>query len=146
MRDLGIALTDTFTSQAFFRDFDIVLAREFAGVRHDSGDPREFGEAVIEHYKNLGIDPRTKALIFSDGLDVQSAMELYKRFIGRIGVSFGIGTNLTNDLGPEALNIVIKLVSCNGEPVVKLSDNPTKAIGDPDVVEAVKEAYGVDKQ
>jgi len=141
--DLGIALTDTFTSDAFFEDFNIVLAREFAGVRHDSGDPVRFGERVINHYQKFGIDPRTKSLIFSDGLDIPKAIDLYKRFVGRIGVSFGIGTNLTNDLGPTPLNIVIKLIQCNGIPVVKLSDNPTKAIGDPAMIKNVKEEYGV---
>jgi nicotinate phosphoribosyltransferase len=139
--DLGIALTDTFTSNAFFEDFDVVLAREFAGVRHDSGDPIEFGENVIKHYQKLGIDPHSKVIIFSDGLDIPEAVRIFKHFVGRIGVSFGIGTNLTNDLGRDALNIVIKLLECNGVPVVKLSDNIGKAMGDPDMVAEVRAAY-----
>jgi len=139
---LGHALTDTFTTRAFFRDFRTVLANAFQGVRHDSGDPIEFGYNVINHYKNLGIDPRVKSIVFSDGLDMPKAIEIYKEFTGLIGLGFGVGTSLTNDLGVTPLNIVIKLVECNGKPVVKLSDNPSKAIGDPKMIEMVKEAYG----
>ena len=139
--DLGIALTDTFTTKAFFEDFDIVLARAFSGVRHDSGDPIEFGENVIKHYQKLCIDPKAKIIVFSDGLDIPEAIRIFKHFVGRIGVSFGIGTNLTNDLGPTPLNIVIKLIECNGIPVVKLSDNPGKAIGDPDMIQRVRKTY-----
>ncbi len=139
--NLGIALTDTFTSDAFLRDFDFVLANTFAGVRHDSGDPVEFGRKFIAHYKKLGIDPRTKTIVFSDGLDVPEAIRIYKEFTGLIGVSFGIGTNLTNDLGVTPLNIVIKLIECNGKNVCKLSDNPGKAMGDVKTVEIVKGIY-----
>jgi len=141
--NLGIALTDTFTTKAFFEDFDIVLAREFSGLRHDSGDPIVFGENAIAHYQKLGIDPKSKTIVFSDGLDIPSAIDIYKKFVGRVGVSFGIGTNLTNSLGPKSLNIVIKLVGCNGKDVVKLSDNTGKAIGNSEVVEEVRKAYGV---
>lgn len=139
--NLGTALTDTFTTKAFFKDFDMVLAQTFSGVRHDSGDPIEFGENVIKHYQKLWIDPKTKTIVFSDGLDIPEAIRIFKHFVGRIGVSFGIGTNLTNDLGPTPLNIVIKLIECNGIPVVKLSDNPGKAIGDPDMVQTVRKTY-----
>jgi nicotinate phosphoribosyltransferase len=141
--DLGIALTDTFTTKAFFEDFGHVLSNSFDGLRHDSGDPIEFGYNAITHYKNMGIDPKTKTLVFSDGLDPTTAINIYKEFTGLIGVSFGIGTNLTNDVGATPLNIVIKLVECDGKPVVKLSDNPSKAIGDPDKIEEVRTAYGV---
>jgi len=141
--NLGIALADTFTSNAFFNDFDIVLAREFSGVRHDSGDAIQFGRNVIDHYKKLGIDPKTKSIVFSDGLDIPTAINIFKEFTGLIGVSFGIGTNLTNDLSVTPLNIVIKLIECNGKPVVKLSDNPSKAMGDLEMIEKVKTAYGV---
>jgi len=140
---LGTALTDTFTTAAFFRDFGNVLANEFSGVRHDSGDAIEFGHNVINHYKNLGIDPRTKTIIFSDGLNVPSAIRIYKEFTGLIGVSFGIGTNLSNDLGATPLNIVIKLMELNGTPLVKLSDNAGKTMGDEEMVQKVKEAYKV---
>ena len=141
--NLGHALTDTFTSDAFFRDFGIVLSNAFQGVRHDSGDPIQFGYKVIQHYKRLGIDPRTKSIIFSDGLDVPRALEIYREFTGLIGLGFGIGTNLTNDLGATPLNIVIKLIECNGHPVVKLSDNVGKAMGNESMIKMVKEAYKV---
>jgi len=143
--DLGIALTDTFTSDAFFRDFGVVLAREFSGLRHDSGDPIKFGEKAIAHYEKLGIDPRTKSIVFSDGLDVPTAVQIFDHFTGRIGLAFGIGTNLTNSVGLDPLNIVIKLVGCNGLDVVKLSDNPGKEMGNPEVVEEVKKAYKVEQ-
>lgn len=142
--DLGTMLSDTFTTRAFFKDFDIVLAREASGVRQDSGDPIVFGNNVLGHYNGLGIDPKTKMIVFSDGLDIPKAVSIYKEFVGKVGVSFGIGTNLSNDLGVTPLNIVIKLIELNGIPVVKLSDNPSKAIGDPEMVEKVKEAYGVE--
>lgn len=140
---LGHALSDTFTTDAFLRDFREVLARSYQGVRHDSGNPIEFGYKIIDHYKKLGIDPKTKSIVFSDGLDIPKALEIYSEFTGLIGLGFGVGTNLTNDMGVEPLNIVIKLVECNGHPVVKLSDNVTKAIGDKQVIESVKKAYGL---
>lgn len=141
--NLGIALTDTFTTKAFFEDFDFTLANNFSGVRQDSGDCIEFGQNIIAHYKKLGIDPRTKTIVFSDGLDIPKAISIYKEFIGKIGLSFGVGTNLTNSLGPEPLNIVIKMIQCNAKPVVKISDNITKAIGEKKVVEAIKKAYSL---
>lgn len=139
--NLGIALTDTFTTKAFFEDFDYTLANNFSGVRQDSGNPFEFGRKMIEHYKKLGIDPKTKTIVFSDGLDVYKAIALFKEFTGLIGLSFGIGTNFTNDLGQEPLNIVIKLVECNRKMVAKLSDDMTKAIGDKMVIDRLKEVY-----
>jgi len=141
--NLGIALSDTFTSDAFFRDFDEVLSKQFSGVRHDSGDPIQFGWKTIAHYNKMGIDPRTKTIVFSDGLDVPKAIEIFETFTGKIGLSFGIGTNLSNDLGATALNIVIKLIACNGKPVVKISDEPKKAIGNDDMIRRVKEVYGL---
>lgn len=135
--NLGTALSDTFTSDVFFRDFGVVLANAFSGVRHDSGDPFEFGEKTIKHYESLGIDPRTKTIVFSDGLDIPLAIKLFDKFTGLINLSFGIGTNLTNDLGFRPLSIVMKLTEINGKPVVKISDNPAKAIGDPDMVKRV---------
>lgn len=139
--DNGIALSDTFTTKAFFKDFDYVLASNYKGVRQDSGNPIEFGYKVIEHYTKLGIDPKTKTIIFSDGLDIPKAITIFKEFVGLIGVSFGIGTSLTNNLGVAPLNIVIKVVSCNGKTVIKLSDDVTKAIGDPEMIERVKRIY-----
>lgn len=126
--DLGTALTDVVGMDAFLRDFDLYFAKLFDGLRHDSGDPFEWGEKAIDHYKYLRIDPMTKMLIFSDGLDINRALELYQHFNGKIRTSFGIGTNLTNDMGIEPLQIVLKLVSCNGQPVAKLSDSPGKTM------------------
>ena len=124
--DLGTALTDVIGIDAFLADFDLYFAKLFDGLRHDSGDPYDWGEKVIAHYKKLKIDPRTKVLIFSDGLDLPDALAIYRHFKGRIRTSFGIGTNLTNDTPLPALNIVMKMVSCNGQPVVKISDSPGK--------------------
>jgi len=128
--DLGIALSDTYGMQAFFRDFDLYFCKLFDGARHDSGDPFEWGEKLIAHYESLRIDPRTKTLIFSDSLNVPLAIQLYQRFSSRTRLAFGIGTNLTNDLGLTPLQIVIKMVRCNGQPVAKLSDTPEKTMCD----------------
>ena len=124
--DLGIALSDVYGIEPFLRDFDMYFCKLFDGARHDSGDPFSWGERMIEHYKNNRVDPLTKILIFSDGLTVPRTIELYQRFRGRCQLAFGIGTNLTNDLGYEPLQIVIKMVECNGQPVAKLSDTPAK--------------------
>lgn len=126
--DLGIALTDTIGMDAFLRDFDLYFAKLFDGLRHDSGEPVAWGEKAIAHYQNLRIDPHGKRLVFSDGLDIPKAIDLYRHFADRIQLGFGIGTNLTNDLGPKPLNIVMKLVRCNGDPVAKLSDAPGKTL------------------
>ena len=124
--DLGIALSDVYGMNAFLRDFDMYFCKLFDGARHDSGDPFSWGERLIEHYRSNRVDPRTKTLIFSDALTVPRTIELYRRFSGRCQLAFGIGTNLTNDLGCEPLQIVIKMVQCNGQPVAKLSDTPSK--------------------
>ncbi|MNF39771.1 Nicotinate phosphoribosyltransferase 2 [compost metagenome] len=124
---LGIALTDCITMQAFLNDFDLYFAKLFDGLRHDSGDPLAWAERAIAHYEKLGIDPQTKTLVFSDGLDLPRALALYRALRGRIHVSFGIGTNLTCDIpGVEPMNIVIKMTGCNGQPVAKISDTPGK--------------------
>ena len=128
--DLGIALSDVYGIEAFLRDFDMYFCKLFDGARHDSGDPGEWGERVIEHYRLNRVDPLTKTLIFSDGLTVPKTIELYRQFHGRCQLAFGIGTNLTNDLGYEPLQIVIKMVRCNGQPVAKLSDTPSKNMCD----------------
>jgi nicotinate phosphoribosyltransferase len=128
--DLGIALSDTYGMQAFFRDFDLYFCKLFDGARHDSGDPFDWGEKLIAHYESLRIDARTKTLIFSDSLNVPLAISLYKRFASRTRLAFGIGTNLTNDMGFTPLQIVIKMVRCNGQPVAKLSDTPEKTMCD----------------
>lgn len=137
--NLGIALTDTFGTDAFFEDFDGVLARLFDGVRQDSGDPIEFIEKTINAYKKLRIDPKTKTVVFSDGLNVPMVTKIANAIGDRIQYSFGIGTNLTNDFGnSKPLNMVIKMAECNHIPVVKLSDTPSKAIGDPDALRVAK--------
>ena len=128
--DLGIALSDVYGIEAFLRDFDLYFCKLFDGARHDSGDPFSWGERMIEHYAKNRVDPRTKTLIFSDSLTVPRTIELYQQFRGRCQLAFGIGTNLTNDLGYEPLQIVIKMVRCNGQPVAKLSDTPSKNMCD----------------
>jgi nicotinate phosphoribosyltransferase len=124
---LGIALTDCITMDAFLADFDLYFAKLFDGLRHDSGDPLVWAEKAIAHYEKLGIDPMTKTLVFSDGLDLKKSLRLYRALSGRIHVSFGVGTNLTCDIpGVEPMNIVIKMIACNGQPVAKISDTPGK--------------------
>ena len=126
--DLGVALTDVVGMDAFLRDFDLYFAKLFDGLRHDSGDPIVWGEKAIAHYHKLRIDPATKRLVFSDALTIPRALELYRHFRGRIQTSFGIGTDLTNDTPHKALNIVMKITACNGQPVAKLSDAPGKTL------------------
>lgn len=128
--DLGTALTDVIGMDAFLADFDLYFAKLFDGLRHDSGDPIEWGEKALSHYARLRIDPHTKRLTFSDGLDVPGALALYRHFGDRVPLGFGIGTNLSNDLGYTPLNIVMKLVQCNEQPVAKLSDSPGKTLCD----------------
>ena len=124
---LGIALTDCITMDAFLRDFDLYFAKLFDGLRHDSGDPLAWAEKAIAHYHKLGVDPRTKTLVFSDALDLPKALAIFRALRGRIQVSFGIGSNLTCDIpGVEPMNIVLKMTACNGQPVAKISDAPGK--------------------
>ena len=124
---LGIALTDCITMDAFLDDFDLYFAKLFDGLRHDSGDPLAWAEKAITHYRRLGIDPLSKTLVFSDGLDMPKALQLFRALRGKINVSFGIGTNLTCDIpGVEPMNIVLKMTACNGHPVAKISDAPGK--------------------
>lgn len=123
---LGIALSDVVGFEAFMRDFTGDLARRYSGCRHDSGDPVWWAEKLIAHYESEGIDPATKVAVFSDGLTMDRAMALSEQFAGRIRTSFGIGTSLTNDVGVKPLQIVIKMVECNGRPVAKISDSPGK--------------------
>lgn len=126
--DNGTALTDTITTDLFLLDFNRAMVNNFTGVRHDSGDPYEWGEKMIEHYKRYGADPRTKLLLFSDSLNFDRAQALYDHFKDRAKVSFGIGTFCSNDTCEKALNIVIKLQSVNGRAVAKISDTPGKAM------------------
>ena len=144
--DLGIALTDVVGMDAFLRDFDLYFAKLFDGLRHDSGDPYIWGDKAITHYEKLKIDPKTKILTFSDGLNLEKAWELHQYFKGRIRTSFGIGTNLTNDMGITPINIVLKLVECNGQPVAKLSDSPGKTMINNDTYLAyLRQVFEVDE-
>lgn len=139
---LSIALTDTFGTEFFFRDFTPEQARDWRGLRQDSGDPFAFGERAISFYAALGIDPKTKTVVFSDGLDARAIIALQKQFAGRIQVVFGWGTNLTNDCGYPPLSLVVKATEAYGRPTVKLSDNLAKAMGPPDEVERYKRVFG----
>jgi len=142
--DLGIALSDVFGMDAFLRDFDLFFCKLFDGVRHDSGDPFEWGEKLIAHYQRMRIDPRSKTMVFSDSLNVPLAIRLFEYFRGRSQIAFGIGTNLTNDLGYEPLSIVIKMTRCNGQPVAKISDEPSKAMDyDPSYVAYLREVFQI---
>ena len=132
----GIALTDTITTDCFLRDFQLTYATLFSGVRHDSGDPYEWGDKMIAHYNSLGINPRTKTLLFSDSLDFERATALYDYFKDRAKVAFGIGTFISNDTDEEALNIVMKTTKCNGMDVAKISDVAGKGMcKNPDYVD-----------
>jgi nicotinate phosphoribosyltransferase len=142
---LGIALSDTINIDSFLNDFDAHYSNVYQGVRQDSGDPFVIGEKVIKHYENLGVDPKTKTIIFSDNLNFDKAAKLYNHFKDRINVSFGIGTNLTNDIeGVKPLSMVIKMQRCNGKPVAKISDEPAKAqCQDEEYLRKLKETFGV---
>ncbi len=126
--DLGVALTDVVGMDAFLADFDLYFAKLFDGLRHDSGDPIEWGEKALAHYAKLRIDARAKRLVFSDGLDVPTALSIYRHFADRVQLGFGIGTNLSNDVGIKPLSIVMKLTEANGQSVAKLSDTPGKTL------------------
>ena len=143
--DLGIALSDTYGMDAFLRDFDMYFCKLFDGARHDSGDPFEWGEKLIAHYQRNRVDARTKSLIFSDQLSFQLAIDIARRFRNRAKTSFGIGTNLTNDVGFEPINIVIKMTECNGQPVAKVSDAPGKTVStDPGYLAYLRQVYGLE--
>jgi nicotinate phosphoribosyltransferase len=126
--DLGICLNDTLGNKKFLKDFDMYFAKLFDGCRHDSGPTYEWGDTLINHYEKMKIDPKTKSLVFSDGLDIPESIKLFEYFQNRVKVSFGIGTNLTNDMGVLALQNVMKLIEVNGNPVAKISENPDKTM------------------
>lgn len=142
--DLGIALSDVYGLDAFLRDFDMYFCKLFDGTRHDSGDPFHWGEKVLAHYAANRVDPRSKVLVFSDGLDIPEVMRLYQHFHGRCQLAFGVGTNLTNDVGPVPIGIVIKMTRCNGQPVAKLSDSPGKNMcDDPAYVAYLRQVFDI---
>lgn len=124
----GTALTDAITTDCFLKDFQLTYATLFSGVRHDSGDPFEWGDKMIEHYEKLGIDPKSKTLLFSDSLDFARADKLFRYFTKRAKVAFGIGTYISNDTDIAPLNIVMKTTACNGQDVAKISDTPGKGM------------------
>lgn len=124
----GIALTDAITTDCFLRDYDRAFAKLHNGVRHDSGDPYEWGHKMIDHFRKLGIDLNTQTLLFSDSLDFERADKLFRHFHDDIDVAFGIGTYLSNDAGVEPLNIVMKPVKCNGQDIAKISDTEGKGM------------------
>ncbi|MDB6141189.1 MAG: pncB [Pseudomonas sp.] len=142
---LGIALTDCITTDAFLNDFDLYFAKLFDGLRHDSGDPVQWAEKCIAHYQKLGIDPMSKTLVFSDGLNLPKALEIFRALRGRINVSFGIGTNLTADIpGVAPMSIVLKMTACAGQAVAKISDEPGKTqCKDPNFVAYLRHVFKV---
>lgn len=149
---LGIALTDTIGIDAFINDFSSERANAYAGVRHDSGSPFDWGDKMIAHYESLGIDPKSKILIFTDGLNFERALEICDYFKGRANVSFGIGTFLANDMGSwrsegityQPLSMVVKLAECNGKAVAKISDEPEKAMcEDDEFLSQLKHSFGL---
>ena len=141
-KGLSIALTDTYGSDFFFADMSMGQAMEWKGLRQDSGNPFEFALKAINFYRARGIDPLTKLIVFSDGLDADTMIKLYRRFSSKIQVTFGWGTNLANDLGLIVLSMVVKLVESNGHGTVKLSDNIEKAIGRPEDIARFKRIFG----
>lgn len=147
--DLGIALSDTYTTEVFFQQFDKMLTKLFDGVRHDSGDPLEFADKVIAHYRKNGIDPLSKTIIFSDGLDYDKVKRIADYCKGKILYSFGVGTNFTNDVGLPPMNIVIKMTAAlpdEGQwtPVIKLSDEPMKHTGNEEAIELAKKVLMIE--
>jgi nicotinate phosphoribosyltransferase len=147
---LSIFLPDTYGSDQFFKLVPPDMIARWKGSRHDSGPDIEYGEKCIRMYGSLEIDAARKLGVFADGQDPWKADKIERHFRDRLGVSFGIGTNFTNDFGLtpnhtfEALAIVVKAVKANGLPLAKLSDNVTKAIGDPAEIKRVKKLAGYD--
>ncbi|AFZ83778.1 nicotinate phosphoribosyltransferase [Candidatus Kinetoplastibacterium blastocrithidii TCC012E] len=140
--DLGIVLSDVYGMEAFLRDFDIYFCKLFDGVRHDSGDPFIWGDRLLDHYSKNRVDYRDKTLVFSDSLTFPLAIKLLRHFSGRCRVAFGIGTNLTNDMGKAPLQIVMKMVRCNDQPVAKVSDSPEKIIcEDPEYLSYIRKVF-----
>lgn len=147
---LGIVLTDIYTTEAFLADFTFEYASKLKGLRHDSGNPIEWLNKVVNHYKNLGINPHEKKFVFSDGLTVEKALAILDYAMTSLNlpsecIVFGIGTSLTNDFSHKALNIVMKMTECDGHPVIKISDEPSKAIGDKEVIKKVEQLYNIKK-
>ena len=148
--DLGIALSDTYTTEVFFQQFDKKFSKLFDGVRHDSGDPIAFANKTIAHYRQYGIDPLSKTIIFSDSLNYEKVAHIAAYCSNKIGISFGVGTNFTNDVGLKPLNIVLKMTDALPDegvwnPVVKLSDEKGKYTGDPETIRLAKRILGLEE-
>jgi len=150
--NLRIILPDTYGTEGFLRHAPDWLSA-WTGIRIDSGDPATGAETAIRWWQSRGEDPREKLVIFSDGLDVDKIVELHRQFTGRVKVSFGWGTMLTNDFRGLAaedrlapFSLVCKAVSANGRPTVKLSDNPNKAMGPADEIARYKRVFGIGTQ
>lgn len=142
---LAIALSDVITIDAFLADLDLYLVKLYDGFRQDSGDPLVWGEKILAHLEQLGIDPMTKTLVFSDSLNFTKAIEIYQRFSRRTKVVFGIGTWLTGDFGVnQPANVVMKLTQVNQQPVAKISDSPGKSMcRNQDYLKNLMSSYGV---
>ena len=144
--ELGIALSDCVGMDAFMRDFDLYFCKLFDGARHDSGCPYKWGDKLIKHYESHGINPKTKTAVFSDGLTPHKATKIAKYFSGKINISFGIGTNFTNDCGITPLQIVIKMTECNGQPVAKISDSAGKEMClDDEYISHLKKVFEINR-
>ncbi len=146
--DLGIALSDTYTSEVFFAQFDKKFTKLFDGVRHDSGDPIEFAKQTVAHYERYGINPLSKTIVFSDGLNYKKIARIAEFCQDKIGISFGVGTNFTNDVDLVPMNVVLKMTDAlpdEGEwtPVVKLSDEKNKYTGTPEAIHLAKMVLGI---
>lgn len=146
--DLGIALSDTYTSEVFFAQFDKKFTKLFDGVRHDSGDPIEFAKQTIAHYERYAINPLSKTIVFSDGLNYKKIARIAEFCQNKIGISFGVGTNFTNDVDLVPMNVVLKMTDAlpdEGEwtPVVKLSDERNKYTGTPEAIQLAKMVLGI---
>jgi nicotinate phosphoribosyltransferase len=147
--DLGIALTDTYTTDVFFEQFNKKFSKLFDGVRQDSGDPIEFAKKTIAHYEQMGIDPKSKIIVFSDSLNFDKVKAIADFCRGKIKMSFGIGTNFSNDVGLPAMNMVIKLTdtkpeNSHWEGAVKLSDEKNKHTGTPKMIALAKQVLGIE--
>ena len=143
---MSIFLTDTFGTDFFLKTLPEWELINTWGFRVDSGDPFVIGNKIVEHYRKRGISPQGKMLVFSDGLTVDKMIALHEYFSPLISVGFGIGTNMTNDLGVQNLSIVIKSVEANGMKICKLSDNIAKAIGEPEIIEKYKRIVRYDNE
>lgn len=140
---LAVALTDIYTTDIFLNEFNQLLTEKYNGLRQDSGDPLVWFSKVQKHYQLMNIDLKNKTIVFSDSLNFDKALAIFEKTAGKAKVSFGIGTFLTNNLGPKALNIVIKMVKVNKKEVVKISDEPHKAIGSSLIISQIKEKFKI---